>query len=340
MTYSGFLWQRLWQSALTLLGLALIMFVIARVIPGDPARLSLGPLATDAQVAALRHDLGLDQPLPAQFGHYLSGVVRGDFGQSLVTRQAVAQDIRNRLPATIELVLAASLLVAVVGVGLGALAARYRGRWFDVLVRALALLGVVTPSFFVGILLQLLFGYFLNVLPVSGQLNFDTPYSGGPTGMALIDGLITGHGALAWDAARHLILPATALALGDLSQIARVTRAAMLDNSRTDYMRAQRSYGIPERLLTFKYLLRPSFIPSLTLLGLAFASLLGNAFLVELVFSWPGIASYASTAILQKDFNAIMSVVLVFGVFFILSSILVDLLAGVVNPRLRLLGRR
>ena len=340
MTYSGFLWQRLWQSAVTLLGLALIMFVIARVIPGDPARLSLGPLATDAQVLALRHDLGLDRSLPAQFGLYLGGALRGDFGQSLVTRQPVAQDILTRLPATAELILAATLLVAVVGVGLGALGARYQGSWFDALIRALALLGVVTPSFFVGIILQIAFGYFLNVLPISGQLALDTPYSGRPTGMALLDGLLTGNGALAWDAARHLILPATALALGDLGQIARVTRANMLDNSRKDYMRAQRSYGIPERTLTFKYLLRPSFIPSLTLLGLAFASLLGNAFLVELVFSWPGIASYASTAILQKDFNAIMSVVLIFGVVFILSSIAVDLLAGVVNPRLRLQGRR
>ena len=340
MTYTGFLWRRLWQSALTLIGLALIMFLIARVIPGDPARLSLGPLATDAQVRALRHDLGLDQPLPQQFGRYLVGALHGDFGQSLVTRQPVAQDIAGRLPATLELVFASIVLVALVGIGLGALAARFQGTWFDAVLRAISLLGVVTPSFFVGIGLQLIFGYFLNVLPVSGQLNLDTPYTGKPTGLALLDGLLSGNGPLAWDALRHLILPAVALALGDLGQIARVTRANMLDNGRKDYMRAQRSYGIPGRLLTFKYLLRPSFIPSLTLLGLAFASLLGNAFLVELVFSWPGIASYAANAILQKDFNAIMSVVLIFGVFFIVASVAVDLLAGVVNPRLRLGGER
>lgn len=340
MSYSGFLWQRLWQSVLTLLGLAVIMFVVARVIPGDPARLSLGPLATDSQVTALRHDLGLDRPLVSQFGLYLSGVARGDFGQSLVTRQSVASDLGARLPATLELVFASMVLVGVVGVLLGALGARYQGGWFDALLRAFSLLGVVAPSFFVGILLQLLFGYYLNILPVSGQLNLDTVYSGGPTGMALLDGLLTGNGALAWDALRHLLLPAFALALGDLGQIARVTRANMLDNSRKDFIRAQRSYGISDALMTFKYLLRPSFIPSLTLLGLAFASLLGNAFLVELVFSWPGIASYASNAILAKDFNAIMGVVLIFGVFFVVASVLVDLLAGVVNPRLRLMGQR
>ena len=340
MSYTGFLWQRLWQSALTLLGLAVIMFLVSRVIPGDPARLSLGPLATDSQVFALRHDLGLDRPLINQFGVYLAGVAHGDFGQSLVTRQAVASDLASRLPATLELVFASILLVGVIGVLLGALGARYQGSWFDTLIRIFSLLGVVAPSFFVGIALQLIFGYYLNVLPVSGQLNLDTVYSGKPTGMALLDGLVTGNGALAWDALRHLILPAFALALGDLGQLARVTRANMLDNSRKDYMRAQRSYGISGVLLTFKYLLRPSFIPSLTLLGLAFASLLGNAFLVELVFSWPGIASYASNAILQKDFNAIMGVVLIFGVFFIIASILVDLLAGVVNPRLRLMGQR
>ena len=340
MSYSGFLWQRLWQSALTLLGLALIMFVVSRVIPGDPARLSLGPLATDSQVAALRHDLGFDRPLITQFGVYLVGVAHGDFGQSLVTRQAVVSDLASRLPATLELLFTSFFLVGVVGVLFGALGARYQGTWFDTLLRVLSLLGVVAPSFFVGIALQLIFGYYLNILPVSGQLNLDTVYSGKPTGVALLDGLLTGNGALALDALRHLILPAFALALGDLGQLARVTRANMLDNSRQDYMRAQRSYGISGVLLTFKYLLRPSFIPSLTLLGLAFASLLGNAFLVELVFSWPGIASYASNAILQKDFNAIMGVVLIFGIFFIIASILVDLLAGIVNPRLRLMGQR
>ena len=154
MSYSGFLWQRLWQSLLTLLGLALIMFLVARVIPGDPARLSLGPLATDSQVTALRHDLGLDRPLVSQFGLYLTGVAHGDFGQSLVTRQSVAGDLASRLPATLELVFTSILLVGLVGVLFGALGARCQGSWFDAMLRAFSLLGVVAPSFFVGILLQ------------------------------------------------------------------------------------------------------------------------------------------------------------------------------------------
>ena len=300
MSYTGFLWQRLWQSALTLLGLAVIMFLVSRVIPGDPARLSLGPLATDSQVLALRHDLGLDRPLINQFGVYLAGVAHGDFGQSLVTRQAVASDLAARLPATLELVFASILLVGVIGVLLGALGARYQGSWFDTLIRIFSLLGVVAAQFLRGHRPAT----DLRVLPerLAGQrsaqsrhgLQRQTDRHGPPRRPA------DRQWGAGLDAMRHLILPAFALALGDLGQLARVTRANMLDNSRKDYMRAQRSYGISGVLLTFKYLLRPSFIPSLTLLGLAFASLLGNAFLVELVFSWPGIASYASNAICKR----------------------------------------
>ena len=336
MTYLSYIANKLGLALLTLFGLSLIIFLISHVIPGDPARLELGPLATQAQVLNLRRELGLNLPLPVQYGNYLWGLLHGNFGISLVTQHNVWHDIATRLPATLELVLAATLLILVIGVPLGALAARYQNSWIDGLFRLLSIGGVVTPSFFAGILLQIVFGYFLNVLPVSGEVALGVPYSGHPTGMPVLDGLLRGNWPLFLNALRHLILPAVSLALADLGQVARITRASTIAVSRKEYVRAQRSYGLSDASMTFKYMLKPSFIPSLTLLGLAFASLLGNAFLVELVFSWPGIASYAAKAILQKDINAVMGVVLVFGVFFVVTNFLVDILAGYVNPRLRL----
>lgn len=336
----SYLAKRIFSALITLFGLSVIIFVISHLIPGDPARLALGPLATGQQVQHLREQLGMNLPLPQQYLRYISGLLHGDLGFSLVTQRPVAKDIAERLPATLELVIAAAILILFVGVPLGALAARYQNSWFDSLLRLLSIAGVVTPSFFTGILLQIIFGYFLNILPVSGELSLHLHYQPGPTGMPILDGILAGHLAISLNALRHLILPAVSLALADLGQIARITRASMIDTSKREYIRAQRSYGISNLALTFKYMLKPSFIPSLTLFGLAVASLLGNAFLVELVFSWPGIASYAAHAILQKDINAVIGVVLVFGVFFIVANLAVDIVAGYVNPRLRLGGGR
>jgi peptide/nickel transport system permease protein len=189
-------------------------------------------------------------------------------------------------------------------------------------------------------LLQLLVGYFLHFLPVNGRLSPSATFTPDITGMVLIDALLRGQPAAWLDGLRHLILPAVSLAAASLGQIARITRSSMIDVSRKDYVEAARAFGIPDFVTTFKYMLKPSFIPTLTILGLEFASLLGNAFLVEMVFGWPGMAAYGVRAILHKDFNAIMGVVMVTGAFFVLVNLLIDVLLGTFDPRIRIRGAR
>lgn len=340
MEYFFFIVRRLLWSVLVLVGLSIVIFLIARVVPGDPARIALGPLATAEQVTNLRHKMGLDRPLYVQYGRYVSGLVRGDFGQSLLTQRSVASDLRSAFPATLELVLVTILIAMALGIPTGVLAARFKDSWVDNVSRFLSLFGVVTPSFFIALLLQLLVGYFLHVLPVNGRLSPNASFTPDLTGLVLIDALIRGQPAVWLDGLRHLILPAVSLAAASLGQIARITRSSMIDVSRKDYVEAARAFGIPDLVTTFKYMLKPSFIPTLTILGLEFASLLGNAFLVEMVFGWPGMAAYGVRAILHKDFNAIMGVVMVTGAFFVLVNLLIDVLLGTFDPRIRIRGAR
>lgn len=338
MEYLYFILRRLAWSLLVLLGLSVVIFVIARVVPGDPARIALGPMATAEQVTNLRHTMGLDQPLPVQYARYLGGLLKGDLGSSLLTQRSVANDLRTAFPATLELVLATLVLATLLGVPSGVLAARYRDTALDAASRVVALFGVVTPSFFIALLLQLLVGYYLHALPVNGRLDPGLRFTPDITGMLVLDAILHGKLQVASDGLRHLVLPTVSLAAASLGQIARITRSSMIDVSRKDYVEASRAFGIPDRVTTFKYMLKPSFIPTLTILGLEFASLLGNAFLVEMVFGWPGMASYGVRAILQKDFNAIMGVVMVTGAFFVLINLIVDVLVGYVDPRIRIRG--
>jgi len=338
MNYLYYIVRRITYSIIALFGLSVLVFLISHVIPGDPARLALGPMASEEQVQEFRHKMWLDRPLAAQYVHYMAGILRGDFGESLVTRRAVKRDIIMFLPATVELISLAVFLMAAIGIPLGVLSGRYKDTWFDNIVRVFCTLSVVTPEFLVGILLQLIFGYWLNVMPIVGRLAYGVQPPPHVTGLYLLDSLLTRNWQPFFDALIHLILPALSLASTGIGQIARVTRASILDVSRKDYIKAARSYGIPEFFVSFKYLLKPSFIPTLTVLGMIFASLLGNAFLVEMVFAWPGIASYGIRAILNKDFNAIIAVVMIIGVAFAVINFVVDLVAGFFDPRIRLKG--
>ena len=340
MEYFFFIVRRLLWSVLVLIGLSIIIFLIARVVPGDPARIALGPLATAEQVTNLRHKMGLDRPLYVQYVRYVSGLVRGNFGQSLLTQRSVASDLRSAFPATLELVLATIVIAIGLGVPTGVLAARFKDSWVDNVSRVLSLFGVVTPSFFIALLLQLLVGYLLHVLPVNGRLSPSASFTPDITGLVLIDALLRGRPEVWLDGLRHIILPAVSLAAASIGQIARITRSSMIDVSRKDYVEAARAFGIPDLVTTFKYMLKPSFIPTLTILGLEFASLLGNAFLVEMVFGWPGMAAYGVRAILHKDFNAIMGVVMVTGAFFVLVNLVIDILLGYFDPRIRIRGAR
>lgn len=338
MAYSSMLLRRLGWSVVVLLGLTVVVFVIARMVPGDPARMALGPTASAEQVNQLRSEMGLDQPLPVQYLRFMGGLLRGDLGNSLLTRRPVVNDLRQTFPATLELVLLTVLLMAVTGVPFGILAARNKDGWFDNFARLASLLGVVTPAFFLALLLQLLVGYNVAGIPVLGRLSADLRFTADQTGFMILDGLLAGRMDVVGDAFRHLLLPTIALAAASIGQITRITRSSVLDVSRKDYVEAERAFGLPDWVVTFKYLLRPSAIPTVTILGLEFASLLGNAFLIEMVFSLPGMASYGVRAILQNDFNAVMGTVLVSGVFFVAVNLVVDLVLGFIDPRIRLRG--
>lgn len=323
-------------SILVLVGLSVLIFIIARILPGDPARLALGPFASQEMVTRLRHQMGMDQPLHLQYVAYVSGIFRGDLGLSFQTRRSVSLDIAHYLPATLELVLVAIIWVLIIGVPFGVLAGRYKDSWLDNISRVVAFVGVAVPPFVVGLIGQLIFSYGLGILPTTGRLSLLTPMPPTRTGLLILDSLIAGNFSAFGDALIHILLPSLAIAMTGIGQITRLTRGSVSDVLGKDYIEAARAFGIPNRYVTFKYMLKPSFIPPLTVLGLTFASELGNAFLVEQVFSWPGMARYGIQAILRKDFNAIMGVVLIIGLAFVAVNFVVDVLAGYVDPRIRI----
>jgi peptide/nickel transport system permease protein len=335
-----FLARRLVHSIFVLLGLSILIFIIARVMPGDPARLALGPRAPEWVAERFRAEMHLDEPLYVQYYYWLREALRGNFGKSLVTRRDVAEDIREFFPATMELALFAGIFMAIFGISLGVLSARYANRWPDNLVRVISYLGVVTPSFVFAILFLLLFGYYLNLLPTTGRLSPWIPPPPTVTGLVTVDSLLAGNVEAFLDALKHLIMPGLALALGGMAQEARITRSSITENLQRDFIALERSQGIPERVIMSKYLLKLSLIPTVSVLGLDFASLLGNAFLVELIFNWPGMSRYGINAMLRKDLNAIVAVIMVLGVVFMIVNILVDLIVGWLDPRIRLGAER
>jgi peptide/nickel transport system permease protein len=338
MEFLLFFARRTGQAVLVLLGLSVLIFVLARVVPGDPGRLALGPNATVAQVRALDHQFGLDRPIWVQYVRYLGGAVHGDFGTAILTRRNVFDDLRDTFPATLELVLASTLVVVVVGVPLGVLAALNRDGPIDAAARLFALFGVATPDFLVGICLQLVFGYLFGILPVSGQLSQNLQFHQTITGMVALDSLLVGNWPVFGSAIVHLILPSISLAVAGLSQVVRLVRASMIEVLRREHVRAMELRGVSRSQIAFKYALKPALIPALTVVGLTFASLFGEAFLIEAVFGWPGMASYGVRAMLEKDLNAIVGVVLVVGLMFSLSNLAMDLLRGYIDPRIRLKG--
>jgi len=336
MKFFYFLIRRILYSILVLIGLSILIFIIARILPGDPARLALGPFASQEMVEKLRHEMGMDQPLHLQYFDFVKGIFHGDLGLSFQTRRGVSLDIAHYLPATFELVLMAIIWVLIIGVPFGILAGRYKDSWLDNLSRVVAFVGVAVPPFVVGLIGQLIFSYGLDVLPTTGRLSLLTPMPPARTGLLILDSLIAGNFTALGDAVIHILLPSFAIAMTGIGQIARLTRGSVSDVLGKDYIEAARVFGIPNRHVTFKYMLRPSFTAPLTILGLTFASELGNAFLVEQVFSWPGMAKYGIQAILRKDFNAIMGVVLIIGLAFVVVNFIVDVLAGYVDPRIRI----
>jgi peptide/nickel transport system permease protein len=331
-----FISKRAVHSIFVLLGLSVIIFVISRVLPGDPARMAAGARAPAWVVDNLREQMHLNDSLPVQYGYWLTNALHGEFGLSLVTRRDVSFDIVEFFPATFELALYAGILMAAMGTILGVISARHKDSWIDNIVRVISYLGVVTPSFVWAIVFLLLFGFVLGWLPTIGRLSEGQVQAPTITGLYTIDALLAGDLPQFWDAFKHIMLPSLALAMGSMAQQARITRSTMSDNLTKDYIAAERALGVSERTIMTKFLLKPSLIPTISILGLDFAATMSNAFLVELIFNWPGISRYGINAMLRKDLNAIAAVILVMGVVFIVANILVDYTVARLDPRIGL----
>lgn len=328
--------KRLLSYVLVLFGLSILIFVLVRIMPGDTARIALGARAPEYAVEALREEMHLKDPYPVQYVYWLRDMVRGDFGDSIITKRPVLQDIKSYLPATMELVVLSSIILVVFGIVLGVVSTKYAGKWQDGLIRVLSYFGIVAPAFLWAVLVMLLFAYLIPVLPVSGRISTGMMPPPSVTGMYIIDYLLCGNPAGAWDAFRHIVMPSVVLSFAGLSQGARITRSSMIDNIKKPYADAERAYGIPERKILFKYLLKPSMNSTITTMAMDIAGIFGSAYLVEQIFGYPGLSSYGLSAMMNKDVFAVSAVIMIEGVIIILFNLISDLIIRALDPRVRL----
>jgi peptide/nickel transport system permease protein len=327
--------RRLALVPLTLLGVTVIVFLLARVIPGDPAQLAAGEQATPEMVETFRKEFKLDRPLYVQYASYLVGMVRGDLGRSMFTGRAVWDDLVAYLPATLELAAVSITIALVVGVPAGVLSALYRNGWPDQVARAAALTGVSFPVFWLAMMLQLLLAVSLDLLPIGGRFPATLRGPRGPTGLYTLDFLLAGDWEGLWIALKHLLLPAACLGVGSIASITRITRTSVLDVLNRDFIRTGRAMGLPERVLIGKYVLRNAFTGTLTMIGVALTFMLAGSVLVETVFDWPGIGLYAFKSIIQLDFQPIAAFTIIVGVMVTIVNLTIDLLYGLIDPRIR-----
>jgi len=330
-----FILRRFLLAIPSLFGLLLLTFLLIRVVPADPAAALAGDNATPAQVADIRRQYGLDRPLYEQFVVYLGQVARFEFGESAYSRRPVALDIKQRLPATLELTITALLLAITLGIPLGTVAAVYHNRWPDTLLRVLSVGQVAIAALWFAIELQLLFAMELDSLHLRGRLS---PALAAPptwTGFLLLDSLLAGRLDVFRDALRHLVLPAVTLSLGGIATIARFTRAGVLETLQKDFVLYERAVGFPSRALIWQFVLKNSVVAAITQIGLLFGGLIAGAVVVETIFDWPGIGFYTVQAILTADYKVMLAVTLLVGVIYAAVNILVDLVHGLIDPRLR-----
>lgn len=315
----------------TLLGLLAIVFFISHVIPADPASFIAGENASPEAVAAIRARLGLDQPSHIQFLRYIQAVAQGELGRSIYTGRPVAEDLLSRLPATMELAIAAVLVAGGIGVPLGVVSALHRNTWLDHGLRVVTIAGLAMASFWFAIILQLTFSMRLGITPLHGRVD-----GWGPepiTGFFVLDALIMRDPEVLVDALHHMILPVATLALPATATIVRFTRAGVLNALSSNYVLYATAMGYPRALVVWKYVLRNALIGTVTQIGLIFGLLLAGAVVVEAVFDWPGLGMFAVNSILSSDYNAVMGFTLITGSLFILVNLLVDILHGMIDPR-------
>ncbi len=329
--------RRLASALPSVAGVIVVTFLLTRALPGDPAAYFAGPAATPQAVEEIRHRLGLDRSLPAQFLDYVARLAQGDLGTSLTTGQPVLDEVLTRLPASAELTLLGLLIAVAVAVPLGIVAATRPGSWVDHLCRVVATAGVSLPTFFTGLLLVYVFYYLLGWAPAPlGRL--DVFHSAPPTrtGFYLIDSLLAGDPDTFAAAFAQLVLPASTLAIFSLAPLARMTRAAMLAALGSEFIRTARASGLTPRRIVYVYALRNAVLPVITTLGMVFSFLLGANVLVEKVFAWPGIGSYAIEALIASDYAPVQGFVLAMALLYVLLNLAIDLVYGVVDPRVRI----
>lgn len=329
--------RRLGFALFSLIGLSILVFYLARVIPGDPVLMMVPPWTEPEVIEKLRHTLGLDKPLHMQYFFWLKDVFRGDLGFSVYTRRSVTSDVLEYLPISLELVILAALMEVVGAFILGVSAGAHAYKWPDNLVRIISYIGISVPSFVWAIIFQLIFAWQLPLFPTGGLL--DVPRPPRVTGFTSLDSLIAGRFDAFVDVIWHAALPALALCIGGMTQDARMIRAGMVGNKDKEYITMATSQGLPKRLVMFKYLLKPSIIPAVTVMGMDVAAMLGNAFLVEMVFMWPGFSRHAINAMLRSDLNTIVATVMVIGIIFAIVNIITDIIVAYLDPRIRLVER-
>jgi peptide/nickel transport system permease protein len=331
--------RRLVLGLPALFGVVVVSFALTRLLPGDPAVYFAGAAPTPEAIADLRRTLLLDRPLPQQFAAYLSDLLHGNLGRSLVTGQPVLQDLSTRFPATLELTLTAIALALLIAVPLGVAGAMRKGSGIDHIARMVSTTALSLPSFFTGLLLVFVFYYLLGIAPAPlgrlAPMSFPPPER---TGFMVLDAALASDWAASRDAAAHLLLPALALAIAGVGPLTRVTRSAMLAVLSSDFIRAARAYDLPRWKLVYAYALRNAMLPVLTTAGVVFSFLISANVVVEKVFSWPGIGSYALEALVGSDYAAVQGFVLAVATLYVLINIAIDILYGIVDVRVRLGG--
>ncbi len=331
--------KRLVMAVFVLLMVSLMTFFIARVVPSDPAAAWVGPHPTKEQIAKATVELGLDQPLHVQYLRYMESLVQGNLGTSVTTRRPILTDVKTFLPATLELVLAGMLIAFVIGIPLGVLSGAKKGSWLDHGTRLVSIAGVSMPAFWLGLILQLLFFTRLGLLPLGSRLSTQIALTSPVetiSGLFIVDSLLTGNWVALKDASLHIILPAVALATYPIGLAIRMTRSTVIEVLSEKYIQASRIAGVPERTVLFVLALKNAIVPTLNALGLAFVYSLTGAILIEIIFSWPGLGTYVTNAVLSVDFPVIVSVTLIMTVFYVLINLFLDVLQAVLDPRVAL----
>ena len=316
-----------------LFGISLVTFIGMHVIPGDASSALTGQGVTAADIARVRRQLHLDQPIVVQYGYFLAGIVHGDFGISLRTHDPVLQDVAQALPTTIQLTLAALVIAVVVGVSVGIFAATHRSSFLDTISMSTVLIGVSMPVFWTGILLLILFGATMQWLPIGGTLDNSVTLHR-ITGMTVLDSLLTRNVDALRSSVQHLILPAVTLALFPMASISRMTRTTMVEELGADHVRTARAKGLPRGAVVWKHALRNALIPVVTVIGLQLGLLLSGAVLTETVFALPGIGQLAVTSILYRDYPVVQGVVIIAAFLFVIVNLGVDILYALLNPRI------